>query len=114
MPESARAFMRHAFNQFYHDFANVDVKDIPFRWQTTYYYALCSYRDAILRYAMSIKMLHTHRTYSTLQETVPQEHRERYRELVDIGPAGEFALHTNVTTEIDRARAAHERHQQAT
>ena len=57
MPESARAFLRHAFNQFYHDFANVDVKGGQFFWEVTYREALLSFRNATLRYAVRLKRL---------------------------------------------------------
>ena len=30
LPEPVRAFLRHAYNCFYHDFSNVDVKDAEF------------------------------------------------------------------------------------
>ena len=36
LPEAARAFIRHAFNIFYHDFANVEKGHI-FVWQKVYY-----------------------------------------------------------------------------
>eukprot|EP00966_Prymnesium_polylepis_P017981 415076-Prymnesium_polylepis.1 len=34
LPEPVRAFLRHAYNGFYHDFSDVDVKDAEFHWQT--------------------------------------------------------------------------------
>ena len=39
LPEAACAFIRHAFNIFYHDFANVEKGHI-FVWQKVYYRAL--------------------------------------------------------------------------
>ena len=44
LPEAARAFLRHAYNQFYHDFANVDIKDAAFHWPLTFRDALHSFR----------------------------------------------------------------------
>jgi hypothetical protein len=72
-PEDARAFLRHAYGQFYHvhDFSNVDLKDHTFVWQYTYRNALLSFRDAALRYAHRIKILHATRIYSTLPKTTP-------------------------------------------
>ena len=45
LPEAACAFTRHAFNIFYHDFANVEKGHI-FVWQKVYYRALTSLRRA--------------------------------------------------------------------
>ena len=39
-PEDARAFLRHAFGAMYHDFANVDLKNIPFNCDHAYYSTL--------------------------------------------------------------------------
>ena len=87
-PEDARAFLRHAYGQFYHDFSNVDLKDHTFVWQYTYRNALLSFRDAALRYAHRIKVLHATRTYSTLPETTPLEARERYPNIMTINADG--------------------------
>ena len=54
------------------------LKDHKFVWQYTYRDALLTFRDAALRYAHRIKVLHATRTYSTLPETTPLEARERY------------------------------------
>ena len=43
-PEDARAFLRHAYGEFYpHDFSNVDLKDHTFVWQYTYRNALLAF-----------------------------------------------------------------------
>ena len=56
LPTAACAFIRHAFNCFYHDFANVD-KGYAFTWQRVYYDSLISFRSAVL--------LHGERTDAT-------------------------------------------------
>ena len=92
LPEPVRAFLRHAYNQFYHDFANVDIQGTIFTWQATFLSALRSFKRAILRYVGGIARLYATRMYSTLTEVVPQEARERFPQLVDIGTEGDYAL----------------------
>eukprot|EP00966_Prymnesium_polylepis_P323311 7379513-Prymnesium_polylepis.4 len=46
--EDALAFLRHAYGQFYHDFANVDLKGATFHPQLTFSIALKSFRNAVL------------------------------------------------------------------
>ena len=57
LPEDARAFLRHAFNHFYHDFANVDLKGHIFNWQYVYRNALLSFRDALLRRGRQMRVM---------------------------------------------------------
>ena len=57
-------FLRRVYGAFYHDFSNVDLKDHTFVWQYSYRNALLAFRDAALRYAHRIKVLHA--TVSTL------------------------------------------------
>ena len=59
LPEDSRAFLRHAYNQFYHDFSNVDLKDTNFYWHLTFSSALKSFRLAALRYGMNHRILYT-------------------------------------------------------
>ena len=77
--EDARAFLRHAYGQFYHDldFSGVDLKDHTFVWQYAYRNALLTFRDVALSYAHHIKLLHATRIYPTLPETNPLEAQER-------------------------------------
>ena len=78
LPEAARAFLRHAYNQFYHDFANVDLKQIPFHYEVTYASALRSFRNAVYRYGMNFRKLFNTRKHSTLQGVAPEETRDKY------------------------------------
>ena len=71
LPEEARAFLRHAYNCFYHDFANVDLKDLQFIWQITFAHATRSFQDAVLRYGMKLRILFNTRMCSTLQGVAP-------------------------------------------
>ena len=91
LPEEARALLRHAYNHFYHDFANVDLKNKAFHWELTYANALQSFRNAVYRYGMHFKILFNTRMHSTLQGAAPQEARDKYPNLIDIELEGEFA-----------------------
>ena len=68
-PEDARAFLRHAYGQFYHDFSNVDLKDHTFVWQYTYR------APGFPRRGTSLRPPHQgtarYRIHSTLSETTP-------------------------------------------
>jgi len=108
-PEDARAFLRHAYGQFYHDFSNVDLKDHKFVWQYTYRDALLTFRDAALRYAHRIKVLHATRIYSTLPETTPLEARERYPNIMTINADGSSKLTSAFQKAIDDAKAEADR-----
>ena len=65
-PEDANAFLRHAFNHFYHDFANVEMKQIPFVWQSAYLRTLLSFREAIRRRDHSFTVLYANRIHTQL------------------------------------------------
>ena len=108
-PEDARAFLRHAYGEFYHDFSNVDLKDHTFVWQYTYRNALLAFRDAALRYAHRIKVLHATRIYSTLPETTPLEARERYPNIMTINADGSSKLTSAFQKAIDDAKAEADR-----
>ena len=98
-PEVARAFLRHAYNIFYHDFANVDIKKTRFIWQVTYREALLSFRNALLRYAVKLRQLHATRKYTSQTDQAPEEAYNRYPEVIKIRqPEGNHALHSSFPT----------------
>ena len=103
LPEEARAFLRHAYNQFYHDFANVDVKQVPFHPEVTYAHALRYFRDVVYRYGMQLRILYNTRRYSTLEGTAPEEARKRYPKLITISAEGGFALSDAFSNTVDQA-----------
>ena len=105
LPEDSRAFLRHAFNQFYHDFANVDMKGTAFHWPCTFRDALLSYRDAVYRYGKRTQILFNTRYYSTLEGVVPLSARTRFPSLIDIGTEGDFSLTAAFQKAIDTAVA---------
>ena len=89
---AALAFLRHAYECFYHDFANVDLQGSAFYWQLTFSRALKSFRNAVLRYGMQHRILFNTRHFTNLVDTAPQEACERFASVIDIGEGGDFAL----------------------
>ena len=100
----ACAFLRHAYNCFYHDFSNVDVKDAEFHWQITYCDAVESFRNAVLRYGRRLKILYNARKYSTLQGKAPKEAREKYPQLIAIDDCSNASLTGEFTRDIAEAQ----------
>ena len=100
----ACAFIRHAFNCFYHDFANVD-KGHAFVRERVYYDALIAFRSAVLRHAHHMRLLYVHRVRTSLPETVSEEDRETFECVVIISPTGKATLSTTFTAAIDAALA---------
>ena len=91
LPEAACAFIRHAFNAFYHDFANVE-KGHTFVWQNVYYRALTALRRAAVRYARKIRLQHTHRIYTDLTAEVSEESREKFEQIIEMDTTGVSGL----------------------
>ena len=102
--EEARAFLRHAFNQFFHDFCNVTHKSTPFNWQHTFYKGLPSLKSAVLRRGQSFKVIYANRRFTALQAEVPQEEREKFPKLITCRPGGSFMLHADFVRAIDQAK----------
>ena len=112
-PEDARAFLRHAFNHFYHDFANVELKKIPFIWQSTYLRSLLSLREAIRRRGHTFTVLYANRMHTQLPTTAPEEERDLLPNCMKCMPDGTFTINPAIDAEIDRAKAAVSAHHPA-
>ena len=102
-PIEALAFLRHAFNQLYHDFSNVDLKNYTLDWLNTYRDALLSFRDAVLRRGRHTRLLYSHRRYTNLPSKVPKEEREKYSSLVSMSEDGNCTLTAEFEREIKDA-----------
>ena len=61
-------------------------------WERTIYWTLTSFRDAVVRYAVSIKDHHVKRAHTKLQEKVSEETRGRFGALVKISPTGAYTV----------------------
>ena len=104
-PPDARAFLRHAYGQFYHDFSNVDLKHTHFTWQLTFYNAILSFRDAVLRYAVRLHRLHTSRAHTTLTDTAPQDTYTKFNNIITIDKSGTHKLSDEFENAIAQAKA---------
>ena len=104
LPEEARAFLRHVYNHYYHDFANVEIKGVAFHPITTFDRAIRSFRDAVYRYGMKMKILYASRKYTTLNGTAPKEARERYPSLITVGTDGSFAITAEFQRALDQSK----------
>ncbi|EOD23425.1 hypothetical protein EMIHUDRAFT_239702 [Emiliania huxleyi CCMP1516] len=108
LPEAACAFIRHAFNIFYHDFANVD-KGFMFIWQRVYYRALTSFRSAVRRYGGKIRLQYTHRLHTSLTEVAGKWsqkttlNRKKFASIISIDQQGNSTLNDSFTAAIDQA-----------
>jgi hypothetical protein len=103
---AALAFLRHVYECFYHDFANVDLQGSAFYWQLTFSRALKSFRNAVLRYGMQHRILFSTRYLTNLVDTAPQEARERFAPVIDIGTGGDFALQPALVDAVADAERA--------
>ena len=106
LPEATRAVIRHVYNQFYHDFSNIDLLGTTFVWQRTFADALDNFRQAVISHAMHFRVLYNTRQHSTLNGTAPEEARTHFTTLVDIGAQGDFALTPDFLNAVIEARAA--------
>ena len=103
LPEACCAFLRHAYNQFYHDFSNVDLKGTNFYWCLTFSSALKTFRLAALRYGMQHRILYTTRVYTNLVQEAPMEARQRFASVVDVDRDGVFCLEPEFVAAVDAA-----------
>ena len=97
---AACAFIRHAFNTFYRDFAMVDTHHKPFDWQRTFNGAMLSYQRAVFAWAESIKVFTTHRRYTRQTRQVPEDTLHKFPKLVTFTGNG-LAYH--LTSEFKKA-----------
>ena len=103
-PEHARAFLRHAFGVFFHDFCNITHKKIRLKWESTYLRAVLSFKNAVLRRGQSFAVLYANRCYTTLPAEIPEEERKKYSRIITIEKGGNYRLTPLLTNEIERAK----------
>ena len=107
LPESTRAFLRHAVGRFYAAVTAIKEEGGIFRWQTTYHWTLLKFRDAAMRWACGIKLQFARRRFSHLTEHVPQATLSLYPALITFRNEGRsFSVASALTQEINRAEAA--------
>ena len=103
----ACAFIRHAVNCFYRDFAMVDTHDRAFMWERTFADAMHSFRNAVLAWAQSIRVFTAIRRYTNQKKKVPTATLEQFKKLVTFeGHGTTFALTPEFKRAIAQAAAA--------
>ena len=102
----ARAFIRHAFNAFYRDFAMVDTHNKPFNWKKTFKRAMTTYRQAILRWATSIRIFRAWRQNTSRTKNVPLETLRLFPTLVTFNNNYGFTLTATLRAAIKYAETA--------
>ena len=104
----ACAFIRHAANCFYRDFAMVDTHDKKFTWQITFADAMHSFRSAVFAWAQTIRVFTATRKYSgKKKKQVPRDTLERFNKLVTFSGGGlTFGLTPQFKQAITQADAA--------
>ena len=103
----ACAFVRHAFNAFYRDFAMVDTHGRNFVWERTFNRAMINFRNAVLAWAESIKIFTTWRRYTTQKQQVSQDTLTAFPTLVEFTDIGfTYNLTNNFKKAIDDAEEA--------
>ena len=104
----ACAFIRHAVNCFYRDFAMVDTHDKKFTWQITFADAMHSFRGAVFTWAQTIRVFTATRKYSgKKKKQVPRDTLERFDKLVTFSGGGlTFGLTPQFKQAITHADAA--------
>ena len=103
-PEEARAFLRHVFNHFYHDFSNVDLKTSTFVWQRTYLSALITFREAARRRGQAFKHLFASRRYTDLPGLPPEDELKAFPTVIHCPPGGTPKVNPAIDEEIERVR----------
>ena len=103
----ACAFIRHAVNCFYRDFAMVDTHDRAFTWELTFADAMHSFRSAVFAWAQSIRVFTTVRRHTSQKKKVPSATLTQFDKLVTFSDHGyTFALTPAFQHAITRADAA--------
>ena len=103
----ACAFIRHAVNRFYRDFAMVDTHDRYFMWERTFAEAMYSFRSAVLAWAQSIRVFTANRRYTNQKRQVSQDTLTQFNKLVTFSDEGcTFTLTPAFQHAITQAEAA--------
>ena len=110
--ESTRAFIRHAIRWWYAAMRAIDVQGGTFVHELIMVRTLQSYKESVVRYAVSIRKHFIHRQHTKLQGVVSEETRARFSTLVSIGMEGHYQLTPGFTNAIDRAQTALDRYRQ--
>ena len=102
----ARALIRHLVQAYYRDLTNIELHKSNFSWQLTFNSAIRSFRDAVLRWGFSHKLLYTTRKYTNLTSAAPKKDRQQFGTLIEVTNAGDTKLTPALTEAVASAAAA--------
>ena len=94
MPESTRAFLRHAVGLYYRDATRIHRNGSRIRWEYTFRDAIVNFQKALMRYAYSMRRLYANRKHTNLTAVVPETDRDRFAEVLKIRTDGTFVIST--------------------
>ena len=97
--------LRHVFNHFYHDFANVDLKGSAFVWQHVYLSALITFREAARRRSHAFKRLYASRMFTALPGVPPEEELKAFPMVLQLSAGSSLQVNPAIDAEIEQARA---------
>ena len=92
LPVEVRAFLRHAIRSYYSDMTAVHKNGVLFNYRQTFVRTLHSFRNALLRYAHTMKRLFHQRKFTDLEGITPTQARERFNLLIAIQINGDCTL----------------------
>ena len=90
----------------------IDVQGGIFVHELIMVRTLQSYKESVVRYAVSIRKHFIHRQHTKLQGVVSEETRARFPNLVFIGMEGCYQLTPGFNNAIDRAQTALDQYRQ--
>ena len=102
----ACAFVRHALNHFYRTFAMVDTHGATFVWKRIFNNTMMGFRNAVLTWALTLRIFRAIRHYSSREQLVAQSTIEQFPTLVTFDNNYAFAITPNFRTAIDNAAKA--------
>ena len=107
LSEISRAFLRHAVRWWYAAMTAVKEQGSVFIWQHAFLQALKGFRSAAIRWALDIRKHFTKREHTHLMGEVAESTRERFNQVVAVGPSGLYDVTHALTQAIEQADAAY-------
>jgi hypothetical protein len=114
MSETSRAWLRHAIRWWYAAMTEIDKNGGVFTAAYTLEKAVTGFKEAAVRWAVSIKTHYIARKYTKLTGVVSRKERERFKTIVSITETGQYTLTTAFTAAVAQIEtAARARRQEA-
>ena len=100
MSETSRAWLRHAVRWWYAAMTEIDKNGGMFTAAYTLEKAVTGFREAAVRWAVSIKAHYVTRKHTKLTGVVSRKERERFKTIVSITETGQYTLTDTFTTAV--------------